>query len=108
MTKEKEYSQKEIEITISKEAAPEASFTPLEPEIETVKEGEFESRKSVFNNIIKWCIYIFVALMPLWFLPYTANILDFNNSRVNFRHGEKISRRNLCYYFRLAVSLYAD
>lgn len=30
------------------------------------------------DKIIKWCIYIFVALMPLWFLPFTGNILDFN------------------------------
>lgn len=30
------------------------------------------------NKIIKWCIYIFIALLPLWFLPITSNVLDFN------------------------------
>jgi len=30
------------------------------------------------NKIIKWCIYIFVGLLPLWFLPITSNVLDFN------------------------------
>ncbi len=30
------------------------------------------------NKIIKWCIYIFVGLLPLWFLPITSNALDFN------------------------------
>ena len=30
------------------------------------------------NKIIKWCLYIFVALMPLWFLPLTGNVIDFN------------------------------
>lgn len=39
-----------------------------------------ESRKNVatLNKIIKWCLYIFVALMPLWFLPFTGNVIDFN------------------------------
>lgn len=30
------------------------------------------------NKIIKWCIYIFVGLMPLWFFPFTGNIIDFS------------------------------
>ena len=30
----------------------------------------------ILNKIIKWCIYILIALMPLWFLPITQNALD--------------------------------
>jgi len=30
----------------------------------------------ILDKIIKWCIYILVALLPLWFLPITSNILD--------------------------------
>lgn len=31
-----------------------------------------------FNKIIKWCLYIFTFLLPLWFLPFTGNVLDLN------------------------------
>lgn len=31
-----------------------------------------------FNKIIKWCLYIFIFLLPLWFLPFTGNIIDLN------------------------------
>ena len=41
---------------------------------------EIGIKKSIpaFNKIIKGCIYAFVFLLPLWFLPFTTNILDFN------------------------------
>lgn len=46
-------------------------------------ETETETHRPIKNittldKIIKWCIYIFIVLMPLWFLPFTGNILDFN------------------------------
>lgn len=30
------------------------------------------------NKIIRWCIYLLVFLMPLWFLPFTNEVLNFN------------------------------
>jgi len=30
------------------------------------------------NKIIKWCLYVFIFLLPLWFLPFTGNVLNFN------------------------------
>lgn len=43
-------------------------------------EKEYGMKKNivVLNKITEWCIYIFVALMPLWFLPFTVNVLDLN------------------------------
>jgi len=32
----------------------------------------------IFNKIIKGCIYLLIFLIPLWFLPITSNIIDFN------------------------------
>ena len=32
----------------------------------------------VLNKISRWCVYILLALMPLWFLPFTVNITNFN------------------------------
>lgn len=32
----------------------------------------------VMDKIIKVCIYLLVFLIPLWFLPITINVLDFN------------------------------
>jgi len=30
----------------------------------------------IFDKIMKWCIYILIALIPLWFLPITQNVLN--------------------------------
>jgi len=32
----------------------------------------------ILNKIIKVCIYLLVFLIPLWFLPITSNVIDFN------------------------------
>ncbi len=32
----------------------------------------------ILDKIIKWCIYVFIALLPLWFLPLTRNVLELN------------------------------
>ena len=46
----------------------------------TILKQERGMKKNVvtLNKIIKWCIYIFVVLLPLWFLPITSNILGLN------------------------------
>lgn len=47
-------------------------------------EKKYETKKNVLilNKIVKWCIYIFIALMPLWFLPFTGNVLNLNKQVV--------------------------
>lgn len=34
--------------------------------------------KSMFQKIIRWLVYAVAFLMPLWFLPFTADVLEFN------------------------------
>ncbi len=49
----------------------------MEP-IETKIQSKAISEKNVLilSKIIKWCLYILLALLPLWFLSITPNILD--------------------------------
>jgi len=63
-------SAKEVEVTILSE----------KKEIPPLLKRERGMKKNVvtLNKIIKWCIYIFVVLLPLWFLPITSNILGLN------------------------------
>jgi tetratricopeptide (TPR) repeat protein len=37
-----------------------------------------EPAKSIFAKAIRWLVYAAAFLLPLWFLPWTADILDFN------------------------------
>ena len=68
--------EEEIEISISSEKE-QPSFMPKQ---ESAPEQEYGMKKNIviLNKIIKWCIYILVALIPLWFLPFTGNVLDLN------------------------------
>ena len=47
---------------------------------EDLKEKQVLPRKNIMilDKTIKWCIYIFIALLPLWFLPFTENVLSLN------------------------------
>ena len=44
----------------------------VEPAVEPTKNTQ------VFDKIIEWCIYLFIFLTPLWFLPFTRDILNFH------------------------------
>lgn len=38
-----------------------------------------EEKNTLFlDKIINWCLYALVALFPLWFLPFTSNVLNLN------------------------------
>lgn len=47
---------------------------------EELKPGpKYEGKNTtIFNEIIKWCLYVLVALLPLWFLPFARNVLGLN------------------------------
>ena len=80
MDNENPQGEKEIEIPISSKEKQVFSMPKQETEIKKDIPQEARTKKSIpaLDKIIKWCLYIFIFLMPLWFLPFTANILDFN------------------------------
>ncbi len=46
---------------------------------ENINEPQNNSKNStILNQIIKWCIYLFIFLLPLWFLPFTNDVLGLN------------------------------
>ena len=45
---------------------------------ERVQERQTPVGPSVFQKAIRWLVYAAAFLLPLWFLPFTADVLDFN------------------------------
>ena len=37
-----------------------------------------EPAQPMFRNVIRWLVYAVVFLVPLWFLPFTADVREFN------------------------------
>jgi len=37
-----------------------------------------QASKNSLRNVVRWIVYIAVFLVPLWFLPFTADVLEFN------------------------------
>jgi len=55
-------------------------FTPLSAAMPSLTGAKHPSRgiSLVLDRIVTWCIYLAVALVPLWFLPMTLDILELN------------------------------
>ena len=69
------------------EFIPEEEFAPVENQVEEgLNVQEFEDlgvaevppAKPIFTKVIRWLVYAAAFLLPLWFLPFTADILEFN------------------------------
>lgn len=43
-----------------------------------IKSQSTEQKTGIWLKISKICVFLIVFLLPLWFLPWTTNILDFN------------------------------
>lgn len=57
----------------------EATEEVREARIETNYAEPADPEKAKFyNNISRWCLYASVFLMPLFFLPFTTNVLEIN------------------------------
>lgn len=77
------------------EFIPEEEFTPVENQVEedlnvqgfeSLSAQEFDElgaeeaqpAKPVFTKAIRWLVYAAAFLLPLWFLPFTADVLELN------------------------------
>lgn len=57
-------------------------FTPSENQVEERLNVQEESpnfeEEGLSQKLIRWLVYAAAFLLPLWFLPFTADVLDFN------------------------------
>lgn len=63
---------KSFEPTVSPEPEPENQIEPYQPEPADPEKSRF------YNNISKWVLYVGIVLLPLFFLPFTADALNTN------------------------------
>ena len=56
----------------------EESASAVEDKSVPMSEEEIAPEKPIFTKAIRWLVYAAAFLMPLWFLPFTADVLEFN------------------------------
>lgn len=64
--------------SIDDEFAEPTNREPVKPASREFIEPADPEKAKFYNNISRWCLYLSVFLMPLFFLPFTTNVLELN------------------------------